>query len=171
MNFIIRKDDFVKIGGFDTNFWPGEDTKLCLDIIGKLERKIIYDPKVLVYHHRRPIFKEHLSQIGRYGLHRGYFAKILPETSFRISYFFPSLLVMGLIMGPFSFYFSQTLFTIYAGIVSLYLSVILLTSFLISLQEKNLSIALLFIPAIITTHLFYGLRFLQGYLFTRDLKR
>lgn len=171
MNFIVRKNDFVKIGGFDTNFWPGEDTKLCLDITKKLKKKIIYDPTVLVYHHRRPIFKEHLSQIGRYGLHRGYFAKILPETSLRFSYFLPPLFVIGIIMGPLSFYIDQALFTLYMGIISLYLFAVLFTSFLIFFKEKNLSIALLFIPAIIATHIFYGLKFIQGFIFTKKLKR
>ena len=31
VNLIIRKNVFLEIGGFDNAFWPGEDTKLCLD--------------------------------------------------------------------------------------------------------------------------------------------
>src|SRR6266498_3916083 len=43
MNLAVRKIDFEKVGGYDSNFWPGEDTKLCLDLIYKLNKKIIYD--------------------------------------------------------------------------------------------------------------------------------
>ncbi len=33
VNLFVRKDVFQKIGGFSANYWPGEDTKLCLDIV------------------------------------------------------------------------------------------------------------------------------------------
>ncbi|MBU2063657.1 MAG: glycosyltransferase [Candidatus Omnitrophica bacterium] len=55
-NFIIRRNVFEELGGFSSQFWPGEDTKLCLDITKRLGKKIIYDPKVCVQHHRRPLF-------------------------------------------------------------------------------------------------------------------
>ncbi|MBI4999602.1 glycosyltransferase, partial [Candidatus Gottesmanbacteria bacterium] len=90
VNFLVQKKDFLKVGGFDSHFWPGEDTKLCHDLVYKLGKKIIYDPKILVYHHRRPIFKAHLEQISRYAIHRGHFARILPQTSLRLGYLMPT---------------------------------------------------------------------------------
>ncbi|MCG2706379.1 MAG: glycosyltransferase, partial [Candidatus Omnitrophica bacterium] len=98
-NFLVRKSIMQELGGFKTSFWPGEDTKLCLDITHKLGKKIIYDPRVLVCHHRRPLFLPHLKQVASYALHRGYFVKKLPETSLRISYFLPSILLIGLFLG------------------------------------------------------------------------
>ena len=74
-NFIVRKSVMQELGGFDTKFWPGEDTKLCLDITKKLKKKIIYDPEVFVWHHRRKLFIPHLKQIINYAQHRGYFVK------------------------------------------------------------------------------------------------
>ena len=62
MNFVVRKSDFRAVDGFNSRFWPGEDTKLCLDLTKKLGKKIIYDPEVLVYHHRRSLFVPHLKQ-------------------------------------------------------------------------------------------------------------
>jgi GT2 family glycosyltransferase len=97
-NFFIRKSVMQELGGFNTNFWPGEDTKLCLDII-KLGKKIIYDPQVLVYHHRRPLFIPHLKQMASYALHRGYFAKKYPQTSLKGIYFLPSIFIIGLMLG------------------------------------------------------------------------
>ena len=32
VNMMVRKADFLAIGGFDSPYWPGEDTKLCLDL-------------------------------------------------------------------------------------------------------------------------------------------
>lgn len=171
MNFIIKVEDFKKIGGFDTNYWPGEDTKLCLDIIQKLHKKIVYDPKILVYHHRRRIFRDHLKQIGRYGLHRGFFAKRLPKTSLRISYFIPSLLLIGCIIFPFTLFINSIFFLFACLCFGMYILIILITMSQVLLKEKDIRIALLFIPAIIATHLFYGARFLQGILFTIELKQ
>ncbi|KKS42617.1 MAG: Glycosyltransferase, partial [Candidatus Kuenenbacteria bacterium GW2011_GWA2_42_15] len=51
MNFLIRKNDFLAVGGFAENFWPGEDTALCHNLV-KAGKKILYCPDVLVYHHR-----------------------------------------------------------------------------------------------------------------------
>lgn len=171
MNLIIRKTDFNALGGFDTNYWPGEDTKLCLDIVKILKKKIIYHPGVLVFHHRRPIFKEHLLQNGRYGLHRGYFAKILPETSFRFSYLPPPLFTIGFFIGPLFYYINKNIFLLYLLIIFSYFFMILITSFFIFVKEKNILIALLFIPAVVATHLFYGVKFLQGFFLTTKLKR
>jgi len=98
-NLLVRKSIMQTLGGFDTSVWPGEDTKLCLDITKKLGKKIIYDPKVLVWHHRRPLFLPHLRQVANYALHRGYFVKIYPETSFRPVYFVPTLFLFGIITG------------------------------------------------------------------------
>lgn len=171
MNFIIKKADFDKIKGFDTNYWPGEDTKLCLDTIKKLKKKILYDPKILVYHHRRPIFIKHLQQNGRFGLHRGYFARILPATSFRISYFLPSLFTLGVLLGWLNYFLNPLLFYFYLFVIFLYLTIVIIESLKIFLKLKNILLSTLFIPAIIATHLWYGIRFIQGYLFTKKLTK
>ena len=91
VNLIVRKSIFTKIGGFKSEYWPGEDTKLCLEII-KEGGKILYAPDVIVWHHRRSGLFRHLKQIGNYGLHRGFFAKRYPETSFKLLYFIPPFL-------------------------------------------------------------------------------
>lgn len=88
-NLIVKKSDFNKVKGFNTSFWPGEDTKLCHDLVYKLHKKILYHPSIQVFHHRRPIFIPHLKQISRFGFHRGLFARILPKTSLKPGYFAP----------------------------------------------------------------------------------
>ncbi|MDD5618291.1 MAG: glycosyltransferase, partial [Candidatus Omnitrophica bacterium] len=98
-NLLIRKEIFQKIGGFKTKFWPGEDTILCLEVVHNLNKKIIYDPLALVYHHRRTLFKKHLAQVANYALHRGYFLKRYPKTSFKLGYFAPSLIILALLIS------------------------------------------------------------------------
>ncbi len=94
-NLLVRTALLREIGGFDTAHWPGEDTILCLEISRR--KRLVYDPRVIVAHHRRPLFGPHLRQVSRYARHRGYFAKRFPETSCKPAYFAPSLLLLGTI--------------------------------------------------------------------------
>lgn len=91
-NLFVRKSVLDEIGGYRTDFWPGEDTLLCEDIVESWHR-IVYDPWVVVYHHRRPLFLPHLRQIGRYGFHRGHFCRRFPANSRKPAYFVPTLFV------------------------------------------------------------------------------
>lgn len=93
-NLIVKKKDFLAVNGFNTKFWPGEDTKLCLDLTRQLNKKILYHPSITVFHHRRPIWLPHLQQISRYGFQRGRFVKLFPQTSRRLTYFFPFLILL-----------------------------------------------------------------------------
>lgn len=163
VNLLVRKKDFDKIGGFDINHWPGEDTKLCLDLI-KLGKKIIYDPRVLVYHHRRAVFLPHLKQISRYALRRGHFARIFPETSFRIGYFLPSIFAYGLIFGLLAIFFFPVIRWLFFLLLGVYFLLLLLSGLKILYEEKNIFLAFLVMTAIFLTHLTYGLLFPIGYL-------
>ena len=168
VNLLVQKKDFEKVGGFDVNHWPGEDTKLCLDLTKKLEKKIIYDPGVLVFHHRRPVFLPHLRQIGRYAKRRGFFAKKYPETSFRLGYWLPSLFVFGLVIGGFLSLFSLTTRIIYLAVLGSYLFLLLISGIEVFLKEKNFCLSSLVMVSILATHLWYGLLFPFGYL-AKDL--
>ena len=91
-NLLVRKSLLDSFGGYRTDFWPGEDTLLCKDIVDAGKR-IVYDPWVIVNHHRRAVFGPHLRQLGRYAFHRGYFCKRYPSNSLHLSYFVPTLFV------------------------------------------------------------------------------
>lgn len=178
MNLAVRRSDFLTIGGFDSHYWPGEDTKLCLDLVSKLKKKIIYDPKVSVYHHRRPIWIPHLRQNGSFGLHRGFFARLLPQTSFRPVYFGPSLLLLGLCYLLVSSFLPSTIYHLLSTIYwlgwflfSCYLFAVFLNSIWVYRKSKSLFQGILSFFVVFTTHLWYGARFLQGFLFTKKLSR
>lgn len=160
VNLIINKKDFQSIGGFQTKYWPGEDTILCLDIITKLHKKIYYHPSLIVYHHRRSVIIPHLQQIRRYALHRGLFARIFPKTSLKLGYFLPSLFFLYLLSIPIlKFYYP----------LYLYLLLLLITYSLFLKAHNNLVVSLLATITIPITHLFYGILFLIG-LLSPDIK-
>jgi len=170
VNLLVRKDVFEKINGFDSDYWPGEDTKLCLDII-KTGGKIIYDPEVFVWHHRREGLKRHLRQIGRYGLHRGFFAKKLPETSRRFKYFLPSFFVLFLSIGsPLLLMNNFFINGLFFSSIGIYLLGLMFAFCEIFNKERDIAVSFFSLPYIVSTHIWYGIRFLQGFLLTKDLK-
>ena len=168
VNLLVRKKDFEKVGGFDVDHWPGEDTKLCMDLVYKLKKKIIYDPSVIVYHHRRSVFRPHLKQISRYALRRGFFAKKFPKTSFRIGYLIPFLFAYGLIFGGLFSIVFPSFRPLYYILYTTYFILLLASGLEVLCKEKNFYLALLTTVAIFATHLWYGLLFPFGY-FKSDL--
>src|SRR3989344_6066403 len=52
MNFLVKRKVFNKLGGFNSSYYPGEDSKFC-DALVNQGGKIFYHPEVSVYHHRR----------------------------------------------------------------------------------------------------------------------
>jgi len=172
VNFIIKKDAFEKIGGFDSEYWPGEDTKLCLDILKKLNKKILYIPQLIVYHHRRSGFGKHLKQIGNYGIHRGFFAKVFPDTSIKFDrfYFVPSLFSIYLILGLIASFFSLAILKLYLSGLAIYAAAIIFSTISLTKKTKSFSISLMTIPYLVSFHFWYGIRFIQGFFFTKELK-
>ncbi|MFA6472171.1 MAG: glycosyltransferase [Candidatus Latescibacterota bacterium] len=162
-SLIIRKSDFLAAGGFDTGYWPGEDTILCLKLTHELGKRIVYDPEVKVYHHRREIYAPHLRQIRSYALHRGFFARKFPETSLKASYFVPSAFTLFCFLGWVSAW--TELFPVWAGVMFLYL--VLAAAF--SLKGKSLRGISRILAGTFLTHVTYGIWFIAG-LFARELK-
>jgi cellulose synthase/poly-beta-1,6-N-acetylglucosamine synthase-like glycosyltransferase len=165
VNLLVRKDIFARVGGFNSNYYPGEDTKLCWDIID-LGYKIIYDPTVLVWHHRRPVFRPHLGQVAGYAVHRGNFARALATNSFKLVYFVPSLFVLFVIFFPVLGYFFKWVYPLYLGVLTIYLLLVIVSV----IRIKHFSVALLTASTIIATNFTYGIYFLKG-LLTKKLIR
>lgn len=171
VNLLVWKDVFKEVGGFDSAFWPGEDTKLCLDIINA-GYKILYDPEGVVYHHRRSDLLKHFKQIGNYALHRGHFAKIYPKTSLKFGYFMPTLFDIYLIFVIWIlFVIPHSGFVILALIpLFIYFLGLFIDGALITWRWRNPLVGLLTVPMIFLTHVWYGIRFVQG-LIVRKLDR
>jgi glycosyltransferase involved in cell wall biosynthesis len=165
VNFSIRKAIFFEVGGFDSKFWPGEDTEFCLKL-KKHGYRILYNPFLIVYHHRRSSLVKHLVQVGGYGLHRGFFARKYPENSRKTKYFIPSFFVLYLLVFPL-FY---AVFPPFVALFPLLLYVTLLIYYVFQTTVRhNIWIAFISVTYLILGHLYYGIRFLQGMLLKKRL--
>ena len=163
-NLFVRRSLLEKIGGYRTDFWPGEDTLLCKDIVDSGKR-IVYDPWVVVHHHRRALFAPHLRQLGRYAFHRGYFCKRFPSNSLHLGYFIPSLFVAGLFaagaLAIAAFASDIRALRLAASFAALpyaaYFALVLATTF-----SFNPAAWLISAAGVFASHVVYGIRFLQG---------
>lgn len=162
VNLIVKKFCLEQIGGFDEKYWPGEDTKLCRDLILKFKQKIYYSPKIVVHHFRRNIFHPHLIQISRYAAHRGMFVKLFPENSFKFTYFMPSLFSFYLIFTFLMFFLDFEFFKIMAILLLAYFSLLIFEGIKIYKKSTSFGISLLSMFGIFATNLVYGLYFIFG---------
>jgi cellulose synthase/poly-beta-1,6-N-acetylglucosamine synthase-like glycosyltransferase len=167
VNLIIKKKNFIKAGKFNSKYWPGEDTVLCLNLTKNLNKKIFYHPSLIVYHHRRSVILPHLQQVTRYAIQRGFFVKKFPETSFKLGYFLPTLFFLYLI-----FYLINKIF-LHQFLLNiplyLYLSILFFTFLNFIFQKNKLKVSFLATITIPITHLYYGILFLHG-LFKKEVK-
>ncbi len=164
-NLFVRKDLLDSFGGYRTDFWPGEDTLLCKDIIDAGKR-IVYDPWVIVNHHRRKLFGAHLRQLGRYAFHRGYFCKRYPSNSLHLSYFIPSLFVLysllvfpvaGLLAATLPSGVAQVLVACSFAPLAFYFLCVFVTTFTWRLPTWILTAI-----GVYVTHVCYGVQFVRG---------
>lgn len=178
MNFLIKKDIFDKLGGFNSEYWPGEDSKLCEDLVYTLKQRIYYDPQVIIYHHRRNNLHGYLKQHGNYGFHRGAFFAQGDKNSKRLSYMIPTffvlyLLVLILLWILYLATHYQSIFTVLvlANIPFTLYSLFEVYLFLKSAIEiGSLRIATGSVITLFLTHFYYGLMFIKGYITARSRK-
>jgi len=168
VNFVIKKKIFNKIKGFNTNYWPGEDTFLC-NKLKKIGNKILYSPDLIVFHHRREGFFNHLKQIYNYGFHRGYFARKYKKISLKLIYFLPSIFLLTFFFVIvhsiyFKIFFYLLILLLIYSAVSIFLMFKILT-------YENLNISLRTLPYIISSHLTYGISFLKGFFTFENIKK
>jgi len=154
-NFIVKKSIIQEVGGWNEEYWPGEDTLMCLSI-KKTNKKMIEAPDVVVYHHRRPLFGPHLKQVSNFGLHRGFFAKKFPQTSLRLVYFFPSTLLLIFLLSVLSCLYAQLRFFSYL------LAIYVFLAFLAAVMSRDIRVIPQIWLGIILTHVAYGTFFLIG---------
>ena len=164
VNLIVRASTFREIGGFESSYWPGEDTKFCRDLVYGLGKNALYAPDVVVYHHRRVLFVPHLQQIAGYGLHRGYFSKKFPENSRRPFYFLPSIFALGLpallILG----FFDESLRVLTLLPLVAYVFAVGIGAIIVGLKRRSVILMGPVFLGAVTTHLCYGVFFLKGLL-------
>lgn len=167
-NLLVRRTALAQVGGWDSSFYGGEDTKLCLALV-EAGWHICYDPEAIVYHHRRPLFGGHLRQIGNVGVHRGYFVHAFPATSRRVSYFLPAAAVLGTVAAVLLALLSGALSP--AQVMALGAGAWGVAAFSAwRTSVRSVSIALVAGLGILATHLVYACGFVRGLTLT-ELER
>lgn len=165
-NLMVEKDYYFSLGGFDKKYWPGEDTAFCNKIIDNGKR-ILYSPEVLVYHHRRHIFKGHFKQIANYAWYRGQFIRKGFANSLSPTYFVPSLFMFYFfsllaaapaIILAFPEYINYLL--IYSAPLALYILMLGISS-TIGFELKKAPFKFI---GIFLSHIVYGFNFISGLL-------
>jgi GT2 family glycosyltransferase len=160
VNLMVRRTAFLSVNGFDSPYWPGEDTFLCLKLVREKHR-IVYAPDLIVWHHRREGLRRHLRQVGAYGLHRGYFAKKYPETSLKPQYFVPSLFFLFAVFTVVAVALIPTLAVLFA-VGWMFYGLALIFGFCALIKRTGYLVAIGSLPYVVMTHLCYGFMFLRG---------
>jgi GT2 family glycosyltransferase len=93
-NLLVRRDAFLRDAEGSVRYWPGEDILLCM-FAARDGARIVYDPKALVYHHRRGVFGPHLRQVWSYGRFRGFFLRRLSSSQHDGLYAVPAAFVLA----------------------------------------------------------------------------
>jgi hypothetical protein len=132
-----------------------------------MEKKIVYDPQVVVYHHRRPLFVSHLKQVWGYGFVKGFLLKS-HRKYIRLRFLAPSFLVLGIIVGLLLGMINPIINYAYIYSISAYVLLSLFNSVLTGMQQKSLKVIPLTFVGVIATHICYGLAFIKG-VFSRKL--
>jgi glycosyltransferase involved in cell wall biosynthesis len=114
-------------------------------------------PEAYVYHKRRTNFKQFYTQVYNFGKGRAMIGKIHPR-GIRLTHWFPSLFLMGILSLFLLPWISMVLFKIGASLLILYLLVILIHAFK---ENQNLLVALLSVPAALLQLVGYGAGFLM----------
>lgn len=97
VNLVLRRSEAGAVGLDSEDRW-GEDTLLC-EALMRRGGRIRYEPAVIAYHSRRPLWRPHLRQLYRWSRHRGAYARTVGGNSRRAAYFAPSALLLFLLSG------------------------------------------------------------------------
>lgn len=152
-NMGISKKAFKATGGFG-RIHPGEDPDLSIRLwkLG-FETKLI--PEAYVYHKRRISWSKFYKQVYKFGSVRPILNTWHPDTK-KITYWFPSVFCLGVIMSLVALIFNITLPTYFVlGYFGL--------NFIIAIvSTKNIIVAVLSLLAIVIQFFGYGYGFLKS---------
>jgi len=90
-NMVLRRLEGLL---FREDLDTGEDMMYCSDVRARGKR-VLYDPEVVVFHHRRRLFRPFMRQFYAYGFHKGRLARAGSDITY-LWQAFPALLVLYL---------------------------------------------------------------------------
>lgn len=156
-NMGLSREAFQASEGFG-NIHPGEDPDLSLRL-KQLGFSIGFIPGASVYHKRRINFKSFFRQVHKFGLTRPILNRWHPGSS-RVSYWFPTFFMFGLILAVLLPLFSSH--PLSGALAALYTLYLLFVAIGAGLKSGSLKAALLAPLALLVQFLGYGLGFLKS---------
>ena len=159
VNLLVKRDMFLAVGGFDCDFWPGEDTYFCKKMWDLAGIGVEYQPGLAVEHHRRGSFFAHTHQVAQYGRVRGYFLKSIGVGVEDLKYAIPSVFFLFHCSVPLLLFIGG-----YTVVFSVYLAYLLVVTAAFMEISKHVGIVKAFVsvPYIFATHFAYGCFFIKG---------
>lgn len=161
-NMGISKEAFEATGGFG-KIHPGEDPDLSQRIL-KAGYETVFVPDAFVYHKRRISWSKFYLQVKKFGLVRPILNRWHPSSS-KITFWFPSLFVIFVVLSVFIGIFYKGVFLIP---LLAYIFAIFLDS---SVKNRNAYIGLLSILAMFIQFFGYGLAFMRSFFFVSVLNK
>lgn len=159
-NLFVRKSALGKLR-FPETLVCNEENWVLQDLIHR-GSQLVYDPKLFLWHERRPTIEQFMLQIHRYGIGRGQNLRLRPYTA-RLSYLMPALAITFTFLAFAGVFLWPILLQIWLVLFCSYGLIWLLAALRLRWRESGslricLTSALLF-PII---HISYGLGVLRG---------
>jgi hypothetical protein len=157
-NLVIPRTLVMDVGGFAEELFPCEDSVLCYRVVNAGHR-IVHARGVAVFHHRRPLFLPHMSNIFSTARTK---AIVLPEFSDnrKLMFYLPSLLVLGLGSGPLLAMVDSSIGIAWFAGLTVYMTALIVDAWTCGVRVIDGPVVALGAAA---THIAYGSGFLVGF--------
>ena len=162
-NLMARKDDMLKLGGFDEKLYPNEENAL-MDGLQKGGGKLLYDPDFKVQRRPRPTLRAFVNMVKTYGRGRAEQFRVNP-TFGSILNFVPPLFCVYLIVMALALVSRPQLGLLLTLPLIPYAAAILVQAAVLTRHSK-MQYVMGSIPLMVLTHVLYGYGFWRG-VFTR----
>lgn len=157
-----RKEVVQKVGGFDPDFWCGQDYELDIRL-RKAGYKVLYTPNTKVYHFKRDSVRSLWRQMYRYGIARAKMVKKHHGT-LRFYYLLGPVFILGAILiGLLTVLHLLPLWVI-PGFIVVYVLLSLVSTLQITRKPSVVVSSILFYLLI---HVGYGAGFLRGAVYSK----
>jgi glycosyltransferase involved in cell wall biosynthesis len=169
VNSAVRKNIFLEVGGFTRGFEPTEDVMLDAKI-KKTGGKLIYDPDMVVWHHRRRTLKGFARQLRQYGRGRASVFYQYPQ-SLPLTYFCVALFALGTIFSIPLYFLVDILQPVISYGWLTYLVFIVISSSYIAINRKRPILAAVLPPLAFIEHFSLGIGFVIGLIAPLRIKK
>ena len=164
-NTLARRDALLELGGFNEALYPNEENAL-MDELQKRGRRLVYDPGFMVQRRPRRTLRSFLKMLRTYGRGRAEQFRLHPTPGSALNFVPPLFcLYLAALVGLTGFSCFNSL-RLWAAAPLLIYFVAVLGQTLASLPQAGMVRAVLALPLLVASHLFYGLGFWLG-LFTK----